>query len=173
MLKLFDVWEVVHKFYLKWNVYNRVYLSPEWPLILHDREPLFKTTGIALCQYLAHGSILDVGTGTGRLPLLLAEMAPNITCFGVDVEPVLIHDAQQGANRKGRNNRIAFLLADAHALPFADRSFDVVISMMSLYQWHDRQKGVEEVHRVLKDEGFAQILVGRRYIYPGKVDTVT
>jgi ubiquinone/menaquinone biosynthesis C-methylase UbiE len=97
------------------------------------------------------------------------ETAPNIRVVGIDIEPALLQDAQRDASRDGVQNRASFLLADAHALPFPDGSFDMVLSIASLHLWHDRQRAINESYRVLRNGGVVSMLVGRRLIYPGKV----
>ena len=143
--------------------------SPEWPIVLWQRKPLFRRVAASSCQHLAQGTILDMGTGPGTLPRLLAEVAPNTRVVGIDIEPVLVQDARRDAVRDGVQSRTSLLLADAHALPFLDGSFDMVLSIASLHLWHDRQKAINESYRVLKKGGVASMLVGRRLVYPGKI----
>jgi MPBQ/MSBQ methyltransferase len=110
-----------------------------------------------------------MGTGPGTLPRFLVETAPNIRVIGIDIEPVLLQDARRDVSRDAVQNRALFLLADAHALPFSDGSFEMVLSIASLHLWHDRQKAISESYGVLKEGGIALMLVGRRLIYPGKM----
>ena len=154
---------------IRWEAYNRAYRTSLWKLVMQGRKPLFKRIAIETPQYLARGTVLDVGTGPGRLPLLLAEVAPNIKCIGIDLEPILLNDGRRKALISQGYDGISFLLADVQALPFRDQSFDMVISTMSLHQWPNRQKGAAELRRVLKNGGIAIIFVGRIQLYPGKV----
>jgi SAM-dependent methyltransferase len=170
MLKPRNIWKTIRNQCARYNAYTRAYSnSPEWPLVLRFRKPLFKSTAVASCQYLARGTVLDIGTGPGSLPRLLAEISPNIRVIGIDIERVLLQDARKNVLRNPAQNRISFLLADAHALPFCDGSFDMVVSVASLHLLHDRQKAITESYRVLKREGIALMLVGRQRIYPGKI----
>ena len=170
MLKPLSIWKIIRNQWARYNAYRRAYSnSPDWPLVLWLRKQLFKSTAVASCQYLAQGTVLDIGTGPGSLPRLLAEIAPNIRVIGIDIEKVLLQDARKGVLRNPAQNRISFLLADAHALPFFDGSFDMVVSVASLHLLHDRQKAITESYRVLKHEGIALMLVGRQRIYPGKM----
>jgi ubiquinone/menaquinone biosynthesis C-methylase UbiE len=153
-----------------YRAYVRAYSnSLEWPIVLWQRKPLFRRVAVSSCQHLAQGTILDMGTGPGTLPRLLAEVAPNIRVVGIDIEPVLLQDAQRDAFRDGVQSRASFLLADAHALPFLDGSFDMVLSIASLHLWHDRPKAINESYRVLKKGGVVSMLVGRRLVYPGRI----
>jgi len=153
----------------RWKAYSRAYRTELWKSVISGRERLFKKIAVESPLYLAHGTILDVGTGPGRLPLLMTEGAPNVKCIGIDLEPILLNDGRRKALTTQAHNRPSFILSDVQALPFRDQSFDMVISTMSLHQWPNRQKGATELLRVLKDGGIAIIFVGRIQLYPGKV----
>lgn len=170
MLKSPSIWKTIRNQWARYNAYRRAYSnSPDWPLVLWLRKPLFKGTAVTSCQYLAQGTVLDIGTGPGSLPRLLTEIAPNIKVIGIDTERVLLQDARKSVLRNPAQNRISFLLADAHALPFSDGSFEMVVSVASLHLLHDRQKAITESYRVLKHEGTALMVVGNRRIYPGRI----
>jgi ubiquinone/menaquinone biosynthesis C-methylase UbiE len=72
--------------------------------------------------------ILDVGTGTGRAARLFARGGADVT--GVDASEQMLAVARQRAAADGIAPR--FLLGDAHALQFRDRSFDVTVSLRVL-----------------------------------------
>ena len=69
--------------------------------------------------------ILDVGTGTGEAALFLAREFPRASVRGVDVSERMIRMAQDkiGLDPDGR---VAFKVADASKLPYADDSFDLI-----------------------------------------------
>lgn len=151
-------------------MYRRAYSnSLDWPLVLSLRKQLFRRTATESCQYLAQGTVLDIGTGPGTLPRLLAEIAPNTRVIGLDIERALLQDAREDVHGKEAYDRISFVLAGADALPFSDGSFDMVLSIASLHLWPDHQKGITESYRVLKHGGIALMLVGRQRIYPGRI----
>jgi ubiquinone/menaquinone biosynthesis C-methylase UbiE len=72
--------------------------------------------------------VLDVGTGTGRAALLLAEAGAAVTAVDASDEMLAV------ARDRARAKRISvqFLAGDAHSLEFPDRSFDVVVSLRVL-----------------------------------------
>jgi ubiquinone/menaquinone biosynthesis C-methylase UbiE len=72
--------------------------------------------------------ILDVGTGTGRAARLFARGGADVTA--VDASAQMLAVARQRAASEGIGAR--FLPGDAHALQFADRSFDVAVSLRLL-----------------------------------------
>lgn len=72
--------------------------------------------------------ILDVGTGTGRAALLLARGGAQVTAIDASAEMLAVARARAAAERIA----VTFDAGDAHALPFADRAFDAVVSLRVL-----------------------------------------
>jgi len=97
--------------------------------------------------------LLDVGCGTGWFTRRLAAM-PGLHVTGVDV------DAQWLEFARGRDARSAYLTGDARALPFADRSFDRVVSVAALCFVADWRVALEEILRVTRSR-FAIGLLNR------------
>jgi SAM-dependent methyltransferase len=91
--------------------------------------------------------LLDVGTGTGRAALLFARQGAIVT--GVDASSEMLAVARQRATDEGL--AIAFQEADAHALPFPDRSFDVVMSLRVLMHTPSWRTCLAELCRVATD----------------------
>ena len=88
--------------------------------------------------------VLDVGTGTGRAALLLAGQGARVT--GVDASEEMLTVAR--ARAATQSQQVEFRTADAQALPFADRSFDLVVSLrvvMHTPRWRD---SISELCRV-------------------------
>lgn len=56
-------------------------------------------------------------------------------------------------------NKEPTIIGDAHCLPFLDNSFDVVVSKDTLEHFAEPQRAVNEVHRVLKFDGYFIIWV--------------
>jgi SAM-dependent methyltransferase len=89
-------------------------------------------------------AILDVGTGTGRAALLLARGGAQVTA--VDASEAMLSVARARADRE--HVSVRFLHGDAHALQFADRSFDVAISLRVLMHTPEWQRCIAELCRV-------------------------
>jgi ubiquinone/menaquinone biosynthesis C-methylase UbiE len=100
--------------------------------------------------------VLDVGTGPGRVPRLIAAAYPTIEVEGVDLSPEMIARATSTANRT-RTSNLRFRVGDVAALPFADNSVDLVVSTLSLHHWDDPAAGLNEIVRVLGPAGQAWI----------------
>ena len=93
--------------------------------------------------------VLDVGCGTGSLSFALLEFANVSAVVGVDLAQGYVEFA------KGRNRepRITFQQADACSLPFEDKSFDRVFSLLVLHFIPDSAKAVSEMRRVVRSSG--------------------
>ena len=72
--------------------------------------------------------ILDVGTGTGRAAIALAKAGADVV--GVDASEEMLAVARDRAREAGA--RVQFDVADAHRLPFPDRSFDSAVCFRML-----------------------------------------
>ena len=88
--------------------------------------------------------ILDVGTGTGRAALLLARGGAHVTA--VDASSEMLAVARRRAAEEGAPVR--FLVGDAHALDFPDRSFDVAVSLRVIMHAPQWRQCVGELCRV-------------------------
>jgi SAM-dependent methyltransferase len=89
-------------------------------------------------------SVIDVGTGAGRAALMLARGGAHVTA--VDASEEMLDEARRRA--AGDGVRIDFRRGDAHALEFADRSFDVVVCLRVLMHTPDWRKAMAELCRV-------------------------
>ncbi|NOZ57687.1 MAG: class I SAM-dependent methyltransferase [Calditrichaeota bacterium] len=92
-------------------------------------------------------SVLDVGTGTGKLAYAVATR--DTVAFGMDASPEMVRQALQ-LRPEGHEGRVAFFVGDAHVLPFGDRSVDAVVSSRVLMHLVDWQKGLAEMCRVAR-----------------------
>jgi ubiquinone/menaquinone biosynthesis C-methylase UbiE len=88
--------------------------------------------------------MLDVGTGTGRAAFILALGGARVTA--VDASEEMLAIARQRAAEQLL--KITFQRGDAHALDFADRSFDVVVSFRMLMHAPQWKRCVAELCRV-------------------------
>lgn len=115
--------------------------------------------------------VLDVGTGTGVAAVTAARAGANVT--GLDLTPELLAEARLNAEIAGCS--IRFDEGDAEQLPYADASFDVVLSQFG-HMFAPRPDVVmAEIRRVLKPGGrvaFAtwppEHFTGRMFAFVGR-----
>jgi len=108
--------------------------------------------------------LLDIGTGPGRLPVIIASRNKYINITGLDLSPDMVKIASARATRAGLSN-VSFKVGSASDLPFGDREFDLAISTLSFHHWKDPDKALDEICRVLREGGEAWI-----YDIPQKVN---
>lgn len=94
--------------------------------------------------------VLDLATGTGLLALLLARRAKEVT--GSDVTPEMLERAVDRAKKGGQEN-IRFVEAEASSLPFPDASFDLVVCRTAFHHFPEPKKALTEIYRVLGPGG--------------------
>lgn len=94
------------------------------------------------------GSILEIGTGKGYLTALLAKKAENVITVDISEEEQKI--AALNAAAEGVLDRIKFNVCDAVKLPYADNSFDLVISVNAFHHFEYPFAVLQEMIRVCK-----------------------
>ena len=117
------------------------------PLFFHD----YADDLVARVETKPGLRVLETACGTGIVTArLAARLAGQGTLVATDLnEPMMVHAAQ----RLGAGARVEWRQADATALPFDDRSFDVVVCQFGLMFYPDKARGVREAFRVLRAGG--------------------
>jgi SAM-dependent methyltransferase len=102
--------------------------------------------------------VLEVGCGPGHLSIRLARQY-GLEVTGVDLDPTMVTRARANADRPETDDqrRPEFLVGDVAALAFPDRSFDLVVSTLSMHHWADPAAGLAEIGRVLRQGARALI----------------
>jgi ubiquinone/menaquinone biosynthesis C-methylase UbiE len=107
----------------------------------------------ALAQGVTAGDGLDLGTGPGYVAVQMTRQRPALRMVGLDLAAHMLEKAVRLAARAELDGRGLWPQADAHYLPFADGSFDLVISSFALHHWEDPLRILDEIARVLKPRG--------------------
>jgi arsenite methyltransferase len=107
---------------------------------------------------LARGErVLDIGSGAGMDSLVAAQMVgAEGSVTGIDMTEEMLGKARAAAAESGFGN-VEFVQGEAEALPFADESFDVVISNGVIDLVPDKDAVYSEIFRVLARGGRIQI----------------
>ena len=107
--------------------------------------------------------VLDMGCGAGHASFTAAGQVAEVTAY--DLSSQMLEVVATAAKEKGFSN-IVTQQGYAETLPFADASFDVVISRYSAHHWHDVGQALREVKRVLKPGG---VIIVMDVMSPGLV----
>lgn len=92
-------------------------------------------------------NVLELATGTGLIAKNIVNSAAHIEA--TDASPEMIAEAKQG----NCSAKLHFSVLDMFHLPYADKSFDVVIVANALHIVPEPEKALSEIRRVLKDDG--------------------
>lgn len=108
---------------------------------------------------------LEIGVGTGRIALPIVQQGYAYT--GIDISEKMMDEFRRKLPEMP--TRLTLMAADATALPFCDRSFDVVLAVHVLHLIPDWQQALSELRRVLKPSGLFLYTHGRTGISPAQV----
>jgi len=124
-----------------------VYLGPD---VMAQRKDTLQRLAIKEGEH-----VLDIGSGPGFLTEDIAEQTGSSgTVVGVDISEQMVRRASSRSNRSW----LRYKQADATALPFADETFDVVVSTQVAEYVPDIEAFCSEVARLLKPGGRGLIL---------------
>jgi SAM-dependent methyltransferase len=122
-------------------------------------SPLIKRIAADVASVAPTGAqVLEVGCGPGHLSIRLAR-DHGLEVTGLDLDPAMITRARANTDRPetGDQRRPEFLVGDVAALAFPDRSFDLIVSTLSMHHWADPAAGLAEIGRVLRPGALALI----------------
>jgi SAM-dependent methyltransferase len=105
--------------------------------------------------------ILDIGCGTGALLRLLAGRFPRADLIGADASKEMLKMASRA---NPFPERLRFIEAQAEGLPFAESSFDLILSTISFHHWADQSRGLREAARTLTPGGL--FLLADHFVTP-------
>jgi ubiquinone/menaquinone biosynthesis C-methylase UbiE len=104
----------------------------------------------ALVKDQSDGKVLDLGCGAGHVTFRVAARAKEVIAY--DLSSEMLDVLARAAAERGLRN-IVTRKGVAEQLPFANESFDYVLSRYSAHHWHDFEAALREVFRVLKPGG--------------------
>lgn len=109
---------------------------------------------MARIQPVADPLMLDVATGAGRLPLIMARNASfEGHVIGLDASNRMLNAARQKVAAEHFEGFITLMRGDAAELPFADNSFDVLTCLEALEFLPGPRGALKEICRVLRPGG--------------------
>lgn len=113
---------------------------------------------VKMVQRGAPLAILDLATGTADLAIMLAKRIPEASVTGVDLSPKMLAIGADKIIKEQLSEQITLLQGDGEELEFADESFDAVTISFGIRNFEDIDKGLSEIHRVLKPAGTLYVL---------------
>ena len=102
-------------------------------------------------------TVLDIATGTGDLAINLAETEAQ-KIVGLDISSGMLEIGKEKISKRNLQNTIEMVLGDSENMPFDDNSFDAITVAFGVRNFENLNKGLKEIHRVLKPNGTFVIL---------------
>lgn len=98
-------------------------------------------------------TLLDMATGTGDFAIQAANMLQPQKIVGADISEGMMEVGRKKAKALGLDTIISFSKEDCMNMSFGDNSFDAVTAAFGIRNFQDLDRGLREMHRVLKPGG--------------------
>jgi demethylmenaquinone methyltransferase / 2-methoxy-6-polyprenyl-1,4-benzoquinol methylase len=141
------------------SMFNNI--SPKYDLLNHllsgGIDKLWRRKAINLLKKEHPSLILDVATGTGDFAIASLRANPS-KVIGVDISEGMLKIGREKIRKLGLEKIIEMVSGDSENLQFQDNNFDAIIVGFGVRNFEDLEKGLEEMHRVLKKGGTLLVL---------------
>jgi len=117
----------------------------------------WRKKAIRQLEALKPKKILDVATGTGDFAMQALALQPK-KVIGVDISEGMLAVGRKKIAARGLDGLIELQLGDSEKLPFAENMFDAVIVAFGVRNFEFLEKGLAEMHRVMRPGGKVVIL---------------
>ena len=141
------------------DLWNRQYKSPHGPMgwlagerMVHQHR-LETAWTLNLLEIEPTDTVLEVGFGAGQGIKLAAEQVPHGRVLGIDLSEMMVRVATRRNAQAVKAGRVALAQGTMTALPFADHSFDKIMTIHTFYFWPEPLRVLRELSRVLKPGG--------------------
>jgi ubiquinone/menaquinone biosynthesis C-methylase UbiE len=103
--------------------------------------------------------VADVGCGSGYFAVPISRKVKKV--YGVDVQKEMLEYLEQKI-RKQKIGNIETLLSKEDEIPLPNESVDLLLSVNTLHEFHDKEKMITEMRRVLQHRGLVAIVDFRK-----------
>jgi len=117
------------------------------------RRKAIRTAG----KLVKPSAVLDVATGTADFAIDALRLGP-VKITGLDISGKMLELGREKIRKRKLDERIELVRGDSLALPFADDSFDLVMSAFGVRNFSDLFRGISEMTRVTAKNGVVLVL---------------
>jgi ubiquinone/menaquinone biosynthesis C-methylase UbiE len=104
--------------------------------------------------------ILEIGHGNAAHLKSIMSLAKNLRYTGIDISETMHYEAKR--LNKEFESQTDFVLYEGRKLPFQDRAFDKIFTVNTVYFWENPVEFLNEIYRVLKDDGTFVLTFGQK-----------
>jgi demethylmenaquinone methyltransferase/2-methoxy-6-polyprenyl-1,4-benzoquinol methylase len=117
----------------------------------------WRKKAIKQLKEIAPKQILDIATGTGDFAIESLSLNPD-KVVGVDISEGMLSVGREKLKKRKLDDRITLQSGDSENLPFEDNKFDAIIVAFGVRNFENLEKGLAEMHRVLRPGGKVVVL---------------
>jgi len=114
---------------------------------------------VSLLDIQPQQRVLEIGFGPGVSTQIVAEKASQGFVAGIDHSQTMIQAASQRNAKAIQTGRMELKQGEVGSLPYPDESFDIVLSLHSIYFWQNPVECLQEIKRVLRPDGRLAITI--------------
>jgi demethylmenaquinone methyltransferase / 2-methoxy-6-polyprenyl-1,4-benzoquinol methylase len=136
-------------------------IAPKYDFLNHflslGIDVLWRKKAINLLRSQKPKQILDIATGTADFAFEALKLNPD-KVTGVDISEGMLSIGKEKIVKRNLSHKIELMKGDSESLPFKENTFDAVIVAFGVRNFENPLKGLQEMNRVLDNEGTAVIL---------------
>jgi ubiquinone/menaquinone biosynthesis C-methylase UbiE len=114
---------------------------------------------VSLLDIQPQQHVLEIGFGPGVSTQLVAEKASQGFVAGIDHSQTMVQAASQRNAQAIRTGRMELKQGEVGSLPYPDESFELALSLHSIYFWQNPVECLREIKRVLRPSGILAITI--------------
>lgn len=99
--------------------------------------------------------VADLGCGSGYFSVPISRKVKKV--YGIDVQQEMLDYLEQKVRKQNISN-IKTVLSHGNNIPLEDESVDLLLTVNTLHEFHDKEKTAKEIQRVIKHNGKAVIV---------------
>lgn len=136
-------------------------------IISFGMHKIVKLSAIKALKIEPNSKVLDLCCGSGDLGRIIKKIQPSCDVIGVDFSSKMLEIARL------KNPNITYWEMDATDLPFEKNSFDYIVMGFGLRNIPEKNKALEQIHRILKTNGkFLHLDFGDKNIFSKIYDNI-
>lgn len=112
-------------------------------------DHLWRKRAVNFLKPLQPEIMLDIATGTGDFAIAALEINPK-KVYGIDISTGMLDMGRKKLEKKNLTDRIELKEGDSENIPFEENYFDAITVGFGVRNFENLEKGLKEIHRVLK-----------------------
>ena len=94
--------------------------------------------------------VLDMATGTADMAIMACKLLKGTRITGIDLSEGMLEVGRKKVEKENLTGRIQLQLGDSEAIKFSENTFDAVMAAFGVRNFGNLEKGLSEMHRVMK-----------------------